>query len=109
MLTPARQHITAPHVADKFAPPIVVEPRTNAQKGLRRENPMQTTRKLLCYAAVLAAALGLAGCVYAPPYGYGYGYGPADYYYPAPAYYYYPAPAFGSVGFFFGSGGHHFH
>src|SRR5689334_23345558 len=110
MLTSARHRVTAPlSVVDKFAARTVFDGRTNAQKGPLRENPMETTRKLWCYAAGLAAALVLAGCVYAPPYdyGYGYGYGPPGYYYPAPAYYYYPTPAFGSVGFFFGSGGHH--
>jgi hypothetical protein len=68
-----------------------------------------------------ALALGLAGCVYAPPpvaYGtpsgtYAYAPAPAYYYPPYYAYspYYYPAPAYyppvyGSVGFFFGGGGH---
>ena len=66
-----------------------------------------------------AALLALGGCVYPappPPAAYGpppsgYAYAPDAYYYPyyySPYYYppaYYP-PAYGSVGFFFGGGGH---
>ncbi len=56
---------------------------------------------------LVAAVIGLAGCIYAPPppaYSYSYpyyGYGPG-YYYPTPAYGYYGPPVYGSVGFFFG-------
>lgn len=69
---------------------------------------------------LLVAALGLGGCVYAPPAPVAYA-PPAGYAYSAPAYYYapyyyspsyYPAyypPVVGSVGFFFGGGHHHFH
>jgi hypothetical protein len=66
-----------------------------------------------------ALALSLGGCVYpAPPPpaaygppGSGYAYAPDAYYYPYyySPYYYPPAyysPVYGSVGFFFGGGGH---
>lgn len=51
--------------------------------------------------AILGLAVGLTGCIVAPPYGYGYE--------PAPAYEsgpgYYTAPAF-DLGIGFGFGGH---
>ena len=70
----------------------------------------------LCRRASLlaVAALGLAGCVYAPPVAYGpppgpYAPPPAYAYAPAPAYYY-PGPAYYGPpvvgGFFFGGRGH---
>jgi hypothetical protein len=67
----------------------------------KRQGPMRWARR----AAVLAAlALGLGGCVYAPPPAAGYAYGPGYAYAPPPAYYYpyyYPAPVFGSLSFGF--------
>jgi hypothetical protein len=73
---------------------------------------------------LVALALGISGCVYAPPPA-GYAYAPApesyayapsyyapgyyapSYYYGAPGYYY-PPPVFGSATFFFGGGHGHF-
>lgn len=77
-------------------------------------------RSRLWLASAAALALTLGGCVYPPPppaaYGpppSGYAYAPdPSYYYPYYAYspYYYPpayySPVYGSVGFFFGGGGH---
>jgi hypothetical protein len=76
-------------------------------------------RSRLWLASAAALALSLGGCVYPaapPPAAYGppasgYAYAPDAYYYPYyySPYYYPPAyysPAYGSVGFFFGGGGH---
>jgi hypothetical protein len=58
--------------------------------------------------AILGLAVGLTGCIVAPPYGYGYE--PAPAYESGPGYYgyapgYYAAPAF-ALGIGFGFGGH---
>jgi hypothetical protein len=90
-------------------------------RGMRTE---MGRRARLWMVPLAALALGLGGCIYAPPpppLAYatpsgGYAYDPTPAYYAPPYYYgypyYYPAPAYyppvvGSVGFFFGGGGHH--